>query len=125
MTQSDNRRVVYTTDGGRVDYCARCGAPAHAGRCAPRPADVPAQRSTDGAVRLARDRKGRRGKTVTTITGFPGDEVALRELAQTLKKLCGSGGAVKDGHIEIQGDHRDRLAGYLTEQGHRVMLVGG
>jgi translation initiation factor 1 len=81
--------------------------------------------SNDGVVRIARDRKGRGGKTMTVITGLPGDEAALVALAQTLKRLCGSGGTARDGVIEIQGDHREKLAAHLTKLGHRVKLAGG
>lgn len=130
MTPSGDRRVVYSTDGGSVRYCKRCGQPEHAGRCAPAPtggaALVGGQRvPNDGVVRIARDRKGRGGKTMTVITGLPGDEAALTALAQTLKRLCGSGGTAKDGVIEIQGDHRDKLAAHLTKLGHHVKLAGG
>jgi translation initiation factor 1 len=124
MPQQGDRRVVYSTDGGSVRYCPRCGAPAHTGRCpaAAAGATGPAQ---DGIVRIARDRKRRRGNTVTVISGLPGDDAALADVAQALKKLCGSGGTVKDGVVEIQGDHREKLAAYLTAQGHRVKLAGG
>ena len=79
----------------------------------------------DGVVRLYRDRKGRGGKTVTLIAGVRGNPGALQELATTLKRLCGSGGGVKDGAIEIQGDHRERLAAKLAELGYRVKIAGG
>lgn len=124
MTQPENRRMVYTSDGGRVRYCDRCGQVAHTGRCVPN-AGTQTQMPNDGIVRIARDKKGRGGKIMTVITGLPGDATALAALAQTLKKLCGSGGTVKDGVVEIQGDHRDRLARYLGDQGYRVKLAGG
>jgi translation initiation factor 1 len=77
-------------------------------------------------VRIARDRKGRNGKTVTVITGLPDDAAQLASLAQTLKRLCGSGGTAKPGgQVEIQGDHRDRLQAKLVAMGYRVKLVGG
>jgi len=80
---------------------------------------------TDGIVRVSRDRKGRRGKTVTVISGLPGSEAALAEVAATLKRACGSGGTVADGNVEIQGDHRERVAARLAELGHKVKLAGG
>ena len=131
MAPAGDRRVVYSTDGGSVRYCKRCGQPVHEGRCV---TTTPADTSTtvggqrmpnDGVVRIARDRKGRGGKTMTVITGLSGDEAALAALAQTLKRLCGSGGTAKDGVIEIQGDHREKLAAHLTKLGHRVKLAGG
>lgn len=72
-----------------------------------------------------RDRRNRRGKTVTLITGVPGGESALLDLCTMLKRFCGTGGSVKDGVIEIQGDHRERLAAKLSELGYKVKLAGG
>ncbi len=72
-----------------------------------------------------RDRKKRGGKTVTVITGIPADANAIASLAQQLKKLCGSGGTVKDDVIEIQGDHCDKVQAKLTDLGYRVKRAGG
>jgi len=76
-------------------------------------------------VRVGRETKGRRGKGVTIVSDVPGDEAAIRELAGKLKQRCGTGGTVKDGKIEIQGDHRDRLTAELEALGFRVKRVGG
>lgn len=76
-------------------------------------------------VRLGRETKGRRGKSVTTVSDVPLDEAGLLELATKLKNRCGTGGTVKDGRIEIQGDQRDRLAAVLEGMGYRVKRVGG
>src|SRR5262249_8885310 len=76
-------------------------------------------------VRLGRVTKGRRGKGVTTLSDVPLDEAGLLELAAKLKDRCGTGGTVKDGVIEIQGDQRDRLAAVLEGMGYRVKRVGG
>jgi predicted translation initiation factor SUI1 len=76
-------------------------------------------------VRLGRETKGRRGKGVTTVSDVPLDEAGLLELAAKLKARCGTGGTVKDGVIEIQGDQRDRLAAVLEGMGYRVKRVGG
>lgn len=112
-------RLVYTTDGGRVSTCPVCGKPYKQCRCDQVSTGAPAKKS-DGIVRIMRDRKHRGGKTVTVITGVPASEEALVALAQQLKKLCGSGGTVKDGVIEIQGDHCDKVQAKLTELGYRV-----
>src|SRR5258708_12618387 len=77
----------------------------------------------DGVVRLARDRKGRGGKTVTVVTGLPDDAALVDGIAQTLKRLCGTGGTVKDGVIELQGDHREGLAAKLSNLGYRVKIA--
>ncbi|MBK5274311.1 MAG: stress response translation initiation inhibitor YciH [Desulfuromonadales bacterium] len=79
----------------------------------------------DGTVRLSRETKGRGGGTVVVIRGVPLDGAALKELAGALKKRCGCGGTVKDGIIEIQGDHRDILLLELQSRGFRVKLAGG
>ena len=74
---------------------------------------------------MGRSTKGRKGKTVSTVTGVPVDEDAPRSLAGDLKRKCGTGGALKDGVIEIQGDQRDRVVAALAERGHRVKRAGG
>ena len=79
----------------------------------------------DGVVRLFRDRGGRNGKTVTLIHGLPESRPALGTRISELKRMCGAGGTVKDGVIEIQGDHRDRLADHLRALGYTVKLAGG
>jgi predicted translation initiation factor SUI1 len=76
-------------------------------------------------VWLGRETKGRRGKGVTTVFDLPLDEAGLLELATTLKHRCGTGGTVKDGRIEIQGDQRERLTVVLEGMGYRVKRVGG
>ena len=79
----------------------------------------------DGVVRLFRDRGGRNGKTVTVIRGLPERGPALEACVAQMKRLCGAGGTLKDGVVEIQGDHRDRLAEHLRALGHTVKLAGG
>ncbi|MBN2808717.1 MAG: stress response translation initiation inhibitor YciH, partial [Deltaproteobacteria bacterium] len=69
--------------------------------------------------------KGRKGKGVTLISGVPLDSEGLKDLAKRLKQKCGSGGSIKNGIIEIQGDHRDFLEQELTGQGYRVKRAGG
>ncbi len=76
-------------------------------------------------LRLGRETKGRRGKGVTTVFDVPLDDAGLHELATKLKDRCGTGGTVKDGVIEIQGDQRDRLAAVLEGMGYKVKRVGG
>ena len=76
-------------------------------------------------MRVGRQTKGRRGKGVTVVTGVPLSGPDLAKLAKTLKQRCGTGGTVKDGVIEIQGDHRDKLVADLTKQGFTVKRAGG
>lgn len=81
--------------------------------------------SLDGVVRIRRETAGRKGKGVTTVTGVPLAEKELKELAKKLKQQCGTGGSLKDGVIEIQGDHREKLKQLLEQQGFNVKLAGG
>jgi translation initiation factor 1 len=78
----------------------------------------------DGVVRVRREVKGRKGKTVTSIEGVPLASDELRALAAELKRRCGTGGSAKDGIIEIQGDHRDILVAELERRGHTVKRAG-
>lgn len=111
MPPSSRRRadtnLVYSSDAGRV-------APTQSA-----PAGGPAG---DGIVRVSRTSAGRRGKTVTLVTGLPPADLA--RVGKELKKLCGSGGAVKDGVVEVQGDHRDAVQAHL-EKSYRVKRAGG
>jgi translation initiation factor 1 len=116
---SGNSRLVYSSEGGRI--CPGCSRPVAECSCRAktgRPAG-------DGIVRVLRETKGRGGKTVTLVTGVPLDEAGVKNLAGELKKRCGSGGTLKDGVIEIQGDHRDLLVGELERRGYKVKRAGG
>ena len=110
--------LVYSTDAGR--HCPDCSRPV--GECICGQPQVPAG---DGIARVRRESKGRGGKTVTTISGVPLAGEELKALATALKKRCGTGGALKDGVIEIQGDHRDTVAAALQKQGMTVKRAGG
>jgi translation initiation factor 1 len=79
----------------------------------------------DGVVRIFRDRGNRGGKVVTVVRGLRERGAALEVLAAELKRLCGAGGTVKDGAVELQGDHRERVAERLRALGHTVKLAGG
>jgi translation initiation factor 1 len=79
----------------------------------------------DGTVRVRREVAGRRGKPVTTIAGVPLGDAELTLLAGRLKKRCGVGGSLKDGVIELQGDHRNAVADLLEAEGYKVVLAGG
>jgi translation initiation factor 1 len=84
------------------------------------------ERRADGdRVQVRRELAGRRGKAVTTVSGVPVDDVGLKQLAGRLKKRCGVGGSVKNGVIEIQGDHREIVVQMLEAEGYRPVLAGG
>ncbi|CAD5107674.1 translation initiation factor Sui1 [Zestomonas carbonaria] len=110
--------LVYSTDSGR--HCPDCGQPV--GACICKQAAIP---EGDGIARVRRETKGRGGKTVTTVSGVPLAEEPLKELASALKKRCGTGGALKDGVIEIQGDHVDLLLAELVKRGFKAKKSGG
>jgi len=89
------------------------------------PPEPPAAPRKLATVKVGRETAGRRGKGVTVISEVPLDEAALKELATVLKQKCGTGGTVKDGRIEIQGDHRDRLIAELEKLGYKAKRSGG
>jgi translation initiation factor 1 len=119
----ENSRLVYSTDQGRI--CPGCKKPSSGCTCKHRKRDVTKPIiGTDGTVRIRREAKGRNGKTVTTVSGVPLEGEALQVLARDLKKRCGTGGTVKEGVIEIQGDHREVLFQEIKKKGYPVKLAG-
>jgi translation initiation factor 1 len=117
--KSGDSALVYTTGKGRI--CPDCRKPVAS--CSCRQTSTPPV--TDGIVRIRRETKGRAGKGVTVITGVPLGPADLDQLAKQLKQRCGTGGTVKNGTIEIQGDHRDLLLAELTKKGWTVKKAGG
>lgn len=85
----------------------------------------PSPQKGDGIVRVGRETKGRKGAGVTVITGIPSHPEGLEKLAKQFKQQCGTGGTVKNGIIEIQGDHRDQLVAELQKLGYTVKRSGG
>ena len=114
-----NSRPVYSTETGKL--CPGCGQSVFACNCN---AQI-VFGGGDGIIRLSREIKGRKGKGVTIVSGFQGTEDELKALAKKLKQVCGTGGTVKDGVIEIQGDARLKILQTLEQAGHRVKLAGG
>jgi len=109
MKSFDDLDIVYSTDSGRV-----------------RPVkQKPSTPKSDGVVRVGRETKGRKGKGMTVVSGVPLHPDGLRDLARQLKQKCGTGGTVKAGVIEIQGDHRDLLVAELQAKGYTVKRTGG
>ena len=111
--------LVYSTEVGRT--CPTCRLAIAACRCA----HAIAAPSGDGIVRVSRETKGRAGKGVTLVKGLALDAAELTQTAKQLKAMCGSGGTVKDGVIEVQGDHCDRVIDHLKKQGYTVKRAGG
>lgn len=121
MRKAGTGGLVYSTDGGRM--CPACRQPVGACRCGT-PATSTAAK-TDGVVRVSRETKGRGGKAVTLVRGVDADAAGLAALGKQLRTLCGSGGTVKDGVIEVQGDHADRIVAHLKDAGWTVKRAGG
>jgi translation initiation factor 1 len=114
MKRTEETTLVYSSETGRVGH----------GASKPR-GTQPSKPPADGTIRLRREVKGRGGGTVIVITGIPLKGEALKDLAGALKKRCGCGGTVKEGVIEIQGDHRETLLKELESRGYQVKLAGG
>ena len=111
--------IVYSTAHGRM--CPTCGKAV--AECSCRQKSAVAE--GDGIVRVERLTKGRKGKGVTVITGVPLEATELKELGKQLKARCGAGGTLKEGVIEIQGDHREVLLEELKKRGWKVKRAGG
>ena len=121
MKKSDSADtvLVWSSEKGRI--CPGCGKAIASCTCRKKGA----RPAGDGVVRVRRETKGRGGKTVTVVTGAPGGEAALKALAGELKRRCGSGGTVKEGVIEIQGDFCDLVVSELAGRGFTVKRAGG
>ncbi len=113
MPQKSNSRLVYTTDPVPHDEATQ---PQSA-------ASYPS--ASKQTARIWRDSKRRRGKTVTVIGGLQHDPATFEALLKRLKQHCGAGGSYKDGELEIQGDHRERVAAALAAMGYKIKHVGG
>ena len=112
--------LVYSTDGGRM--CPSCRQPAAVCRCAALARDAVVG---DGRVRVAREKAGRGGKTVTTVRGLPLAADALASLGKRLRAACGTGGSARDGMLELQGDHVERVLATLLADGFSAKRSGG
>ena len=118
-TGQNKSRVVYSTDPDFQRRCPKCGQ--HPCACPPEAPSPPPNKQT---ARLRREKR-QKGKVVTVVGGLSLREDELAALARTLKSHCGAGGTIKDGEIEVQGDHREKVATKLGEMGYKVKLVGG
>ena len=118
MKRKKEKGLVYSTDTGRT--CPGCGHPVKQCCCKEKN-----RQQSGGDVRVSRQTKGRKGSGVCLITGVPLGEAELKKLAKQLKKKCGSGGTVKNGVIEIQGDQREVLVEALIKLKFNAKLAGG
>ncbi len=120
MKSASQGGLVYSTETGRM--CPGCRQPLSACSCKAAARAAPAG---DGVAKVARQTKGRGGKCVTVVSGLALDAVSLATLGKQLRSACGSGGTVKDGVIEVQGDHCEQILQVLASQGHRAKRTGG
>lgn len=125
LKSKSSSALVYSTESGRI--CSDCSQPVAQCLCAANKKALAAAgaASADGIVRVQRETKGRGGKSMTLVRGLGLEADALSVLAKQLKAACGSGGTVKDGVIEVQGDHVATLLAALEKRGYRVKRVGG
>lgn len=119
----NDSRLVYSTETGKT--CPSCQKLASECTCKKKKPRSQTNIKYDGIIRIQREVKGRKGKTVTTLSGFLITDAELKNLATQLKRRCGTGGSVKDGVIIIQGDHRDTLVVELKNQGFNIKISGG
>ena len=119
----DNSHLVYSTESGKI--CPLCQKPVADCTCKKKKSRSQTNIKYDGIIRIQREVKGRKGKTVTTVFGFQLADDELKNLAAQLKRRCGTGGSVKDGVIIIQGDHRDTLITELKNRGFKAKIAGG
>ena len=103
-----NSQLVFTTDEGRINEISDKDT-----------------RTGDGIIKVRRETKGRKGKGITTLQGFLECDETLKIIAKKLKQRCSTGGTVKDGIIELQGDHRDAVKRWLEDMGYVVKFSGG
>jgi translation initiation factor 1 len=119
----NNSRLVYSTKSGKI--CPSCQKPVSDCTCKKKKPRSKPNIKIDGIIRVQREVKGRKGKTVTTVSGFEINADELKNLATQLKRRCGTGGSVKDGVILIQGDHRETLITELEGRGFKAKISGG
>jgi translation initiation factor 1 len=104
-------RRAYSEFGGNVSNSAATSRP-----------EVPPNQQQ---LKVQVSRKGRKGKTVTVVSGFQTSAATLTDLAKKLKNHCGAGGAVKEDIVEVQGDHGDKIQQFLVELGYKAKISGG
>jgi translation initiation factor 1 len=118
----DDSRLVYSTESGKI--CPKCQKLFSKCSCKKKKSRSQTNIKYDGIIRIQREVKGRKGKTVTTVSAFQLADDELKNLAAQLKRRCGTGGLVKDGVIIIQGDHRETLVTEFKNRGFKAKIAG-
>ena len=118
MKDRENARIVYSSAAGKI--CRGCGQPERGCKCGQAASELVPTRPV---AKLRMEKAGRGGKTVTVVFGLPPNAAFLRDLAQELKRACGTGGAVRDDGVELQGDLRDRVRELLVAK--NFLVKGG
>jgi len=119
----DNSHLVYSTESGKI--CPSCQKSISECTCKKKKSRSQTNIKYDGIIRIQREVKGRKGKIVTTVSGFQINADELKNLVTQIKRRCGTGGSVKDGLLIIQGDHRDTLLSELKNRGFKAKIAGG
>jgi translation initiation factor 1 len=119
----NNSQLIYSTDTGKI--CSLCQKPVSECICKKKKSRSQTNIKYDGIIRIQREVKGRKGKIVTTVSGFQINADELKNLVTQIKRRCGTGGSVKDGLLIIQGDHRDTLLSELKNRGFKAKIAGG
>jgi len=122
---SNDRVLVYSSEDGMINKSSQPSSKTGNRKKKKSAAPSPIKNPNKQGVRVMRDSKGRGGKSVSVITGLSLDKEALKKLGKTLKAQLGTGGAIKEGNIEIQGDHREKLIELLDKQGIQAKIAGG
>ena len=123
---SNDRVLVYSSEDGMINKSSQPSAKVGKHKKNKKQATPsPIKNPNKQGVRIMRESKGRGGKSVSVITGLNLDKETLKKLGKTLKEQLGTGGAIKDGNIEIQGDHRKKLVELLDKQGIKAKIAGG
>ena len=123
MSSNNKNGIVWNSDQGWVNGASAGTSPKKSKKSQPKKTDTGFP--NDGVTRVRREKGGRGGKTVTVLYGLPGSSDESTQLFKELKKLCGCGGTFKQGRIEIQGDHRDKILQILRDKNIVAKAAGG
>lgn len=125
MTRRGESELVWSSDDGDLRREPGAGKRRRGRKKPSRNDPAPAPAAAGSTIKVKRETSGRKGKTATTISEIPLSEAETKALAKRLKQHCGVGGTARGSSIELQGDHREKVIGFLEREGHRAVLAGG